>query len=144
MNIWKYENMKRNHKDIEWKQLFFEIPFFFTHPVYTCLGKFSIVSWTLSTSWGLFCDCETSNLRRFVSISTPLPPGCGRWPGHGTTTHCGRHRPHQQPRQQRQQRQGHWAVCKQCCILLPRHYTSPAHPDNSASAASVGRTLAIG
>ena len=27
------ENMKRNHKDIEWKQLFFEIPFFFTHPV---------------------------------------------------------------------------------------------------------------
>ena len=27
------ENIKRNHKDIEWKQLFFEIPVFFTHPV---------------------------------------------------------------------------------------------------------------
>ena len=24
--------MKRNHKDIEWKQLFFEIPFFFGPP----------------------------------------------------------------------------------------------------------------
>ena len=28
------ENMKRNHKDIEWKLLFFEIPVFFTHPVF--------------------------------------------------------------------------------------------------------------
>ena len=27
------ENMKRNHKDIEWKQLLFEIPFFLVHPV---------------------------------------------------------------------------------------------------------------
>ena len=26
------ENMKRNHKDIEWKQLFFEIPVFFYSP----------------------------------------------------------------------------------------------------------------
>ena len=28
------KNMKRNHKDIEWKQLFFETPVFFTHPVW--------------------------------------------------------------------------------------------------------------
>ena len=35
------ENMKRNHKDIEWKQLFFEIPVFFTHPVDT--GSFKII-----------------------------------------------------------------------------------------------------
>ena len=26
------ENIKRNHKDTEWKQLFFEIPFFFGPP----------------------------------------------------------------------------------------------------------------
>ena len=26
------ENMKRNNKDIEWKQLFFEIPVFFYSP----------------------------------------------------------------------------------------------------------------
>ena len=33
------ENMKRNHKDIEWKQLFFEIPFFFGPPCRYCVSR---------------------------------------------------------------------------------------------------------